>query len=77
MPGDYNGDGKMDIAIWRPKEGQWYIKDQQNVVFGQPQDIPMTWNVWILWTKKLLPASINDTESASAPGTDQALSPKN
>jgi len=24
-PGDYDGDGKMDIAVWRPTEGIWFI----------------------------------------------------
>jgi hypothetical protein len=53
VPGDYDGDGRVDIAVWRPEEGQWYIKDQKNVIFGQPEDTPLTWNIWILWAKKL------------------------
>jgi hypothetical protein len=25
VPGDYDGDGKTDIAVWKPGDGVWYI----------------------------------------------------
>jgi len=25
VPGDYDGDGKTDFAVWRPNGGNWFI----------------------------------------------------
>jgi hypothetical protein len=30
MPRDYDGDGRVDIAIWRPSTGVWWIINSSN-----------------------------------------------
>ena len=54
VPGDYDGDGKCDPAVWRPKEAKWHIRGREPVSLGRPADIPLAWNIWILWAKKLV-----------------------
>jgi murein DD-endopeptidase MepM/ murein hydrolase activator NlpD len=42
-PGDYDGDGKTDLAVYRPENGQWIVKASGGVsipdtTFGDPSD---------------------------------------
>ena len=47
VPGDYNGDGNLDVASWRPANGLWSIDtnfDQVSniaVIFGAATDVPV------------------------------------
>lgn len=42
---DFTGDGRADVSVFRPSEGNWYIYDSNNgnvtsAHFGQPGDMP-------------------------------------
>jgi hypothetical protein len=42
VPGDYFGDGKTHLAIFRPAIATWFILGKSEVIhFGQPGDIPI------------------------------------
>lgn len=43
-PADYNGDGRTDMAIWRPSSGTWYVYGHAPVHWGQSGDVPVPGN---------------------------------
>jgi hypothetical protein len=45
VPLDYDGDGKTDVAVFRPSDGVWYILHSSGgfygVQWGNSDDVPI------------------------------------
>ncbi|WP_245983386.1 S8 family serine peptidase [Lentzea flaviverrucosa] len=39
--GDYNDDQRTDTTVWRPSTGQWFVRNQFTVAWGQQGDVPV------------------------------------
>ena len=47
VPGDYDGNGVLDRAVFRPTDGRWYVDGQSTAFFGTSGDVPVPgeWDV--------------------------------
>jgi hypothetical protein len=41
VPADYNGDGRVDLAVWRPSTGVWWVHGVVTAQWGKPGDVPV------------------------------------
>jgi hypothetical protein len=65
LPGDYDGNGGLiDLAVFRPSQGLWYINTDRNgasnktVQYGTSGDVPLRENGWILQAMGILQSVI-------------------
>jgi hypothetical protein len=43
VPGDYDGDGRLDYAVFRPSTGQWFIRNTDFVPLWETGGVPRSW----------------------------------
>jgi hypothetical protein len=41
VPGDYDGDGKADVAVYDPETGIWDVRKKFTIQHGKEGDIPL------------------------------------
>jgi len=47
-PGDYNGDGMIDIAVYRTETGAWWVHGNSPITWGgQGSDKPLPSMPWM------------------------------
>ena len=44
LAGDFDGDGKADMVVFRPSTGHWYVRNVGNFDWGIDGDIPVIWH---------------------------------
>ncbi len=52
VPGDYDGNGSTDLAVWRPATGDWFLRGLLETQYGASDDVPLP-----------LPAAIRNSPS--------------